>query len=155
MATKTPKKTATKEYHQAVGRRREAVATARLYSTGKEKEITLDGAKYKIGDIIVNGKPFKDVFFSPVYYKICSKPFMLTETRERFVTTVHVSGGGTTGQVEAIVHAISRALTLIDKEQYGHTLRAEGLLTRDARTRERRMVGTGGKSRRQKQSPKR
>lgn len=145
----------TKEFIQAVGRRKEAVARARIYSLGKEKELTMNGTTYHKGDIIVNDRPFKDVFKEQVYYSMCLKPFVVTDTRERFVTTIRVSGGGQNGQVEAIIHAIARALNTVDKEQYGQTLRSNGLLTRNAKVRERRMVGTGGKSRRRKQSPKR
>lgn len=145
----------TKEFTEAIGRRKEAVARARIYTLGKEKELILGGSTYHKGDIIVNDKPFKDVFKEQVYYSMCLKPFVLTDTRERYVTTVRVRGGGQNGQVEAIIHAIARALNTVDKEQYGPLLRTNGLLTRNAKVRERRMVGTGGKSRRKKQSPKR
>ncbi|MPM79759.1 hypothetical protein SDC9_126800 [bioreactor metagenome] len=58
------------------------------------------------------------------------------------------------GQVDSLSLAIARGLVKID-EKFKSDLRVAGLLTVDSRIRERRMVGTGGKSRRQKQSPKR
>jgi small subunit ribosomal protein S9 len=91
----------------------------------------------------------RDIFFDQ------QDGYMLALTEDRFVTTIHVTGGGKSGQLDDIVHGISRALNLMNTEEYRPTLKAKGLLTRDPRTRERRMVGTGGKSRRAKQSPKR
>ncbi len=58
------------------------------------------------------------------------------------------------GQLKALALAISRALLKIDPD-FRSDLRQAGLLTVDSRRRQRRMVGTGGKARRQKQSPKR
>ncbi|EKE15146.1 MAG: hypothetical protein ACD_12C00131G0002 [uncultured bacterium] len=54
-----------------------------------------------------------------------------------------------------MVHGIARALLIIDNETYRPLLKANGLLTRDPRKKETRKVGTGGKARRMKQSPKR
>jgi len=68
--------------------------------------------------------------------------------------TFNVLGGGSTGQLEAIRHGLSRALVKVD-ETNKSKLREYGLLTRDPRTRQRRHVGMGGKARRKKQSPKR
>ena len=59
------------------------------------------------------------------------------------------------GQLDAVVHGIARALSLLDRDAYRAILKTAGLLTRDARAKERRKVGTGGKARRAKQSPKR
>jgi len=63
-------------------------------------------------------------------------------------------GGGREGQLGAIVHGLSRGLILADP-QLKPILRQYHLLTRDPRMKERRKVGTGGKARRKKQSPKR
>jgi small subunit ribosomal protein S9 len=149
------KKTKDLQYYEAVGRRKEAVARVRLYIAGKDKSVTLDGKKLSQGKIIINDKPIEEVYSSKIDQKVYSKPLELTNTLERFVITISSKGGGPQGQLEAIVHGLSRALCLVDKEENRPVLKKSGLLTRDPRTRERRMVGTGGKSRRAKQSPKR
>jgi small subunit ribosomal protein S9 len=82
-------------------------------------------------------------------------PLLLTKNESRFAVSIVVSGGGTTGQLDAMVHGISRALLLVDSDAYRITLKTNGLLTRDPRKKETRKVGTGGKARRAKQSPKR
>jgi len=83
------------------------------------------------------------------------KPFILTKTLSNYYVTVKVVGGGKMGQLDATVLGISRALNLLDRDKFRPPLKKAGLLTRDARVRERRMVGKGGKARRKKQSPKR
>lgn len=149
---KTTTKKITRDYIYAVGRRREAVARVRIY---QGKTATAFGNEYKSGDIIVNGKPVGEYFriktFIPVYKKI----FEVTDTLGKFVVTAKVEGGGLAGQLDAMLHGVARALDRIDTDKYHSVLKENGYLTRDARTRERRKVGTGGKARRQKQSPKR
>ncbi len=143
------------QYYESVGRRKEAVATARLYIVGKEKSITVEGKKYEPGQIIVNGEAAETAFPLSSHQKRYMQPIELTNNAGRFVITLKVNGGGTVGQLEAIIHAISRALNLVDKETFRPVLKANGLMTRDSRIRERRKVGHGGKARRKKQSPKR
>lgn len=143
-----------KSYTFAVGRRKEAVARVRLYSSSNGKT-QLFGAEYKNGDIVVNGKPVQEYFnfvgFAPIYNKILRD----TDTSNKFVISAKVAGGGLAGQVDAIVLGIARALDKIDKEKYHGILKEHSYLTRDARTRERRKVGNAGKARRKKSSPKR
>jgi small subunit ribosomal protein S9 len=143
------------QYYQAVGRRRESVARVRLHLCTKENVVTLNGKKYEKGSIVVNGKKFEEVYNRPVDHKRCSDPFNVTESNDRFVTTVSVEGGGKIGQLDAIIHGISRALVLAQEEDFKPLLRQEGYITRDSRIRERRKVGKGGKARKAKQSPKR
>ena len=69
--------------------------------------------------------------------------------------SVVVAGSGKMGQLDAVVHGLARALALLDRDAYRTILKSAGLLTRDSRTRQRRMIGTVGKARRTKQSPKR
>lgn len=134
------KKTTLNKYTYAIGRRKSAIATIKLFS-GK-------------GNSLVN-KLAVDKYFSGATNKInYDKPFVITETLGKFYFEAKVIGGGKQGQVEALMLATSRAL-LKQNEILKPCLRAAGLLTVDSRVRERRMVGTGGKSRRQKQSPKR
>lgn len=130
------------EFIHAVGRRREAVARVRLYPNGE-------------GQIVVNEKPVEH-YFPLLYHKVVyNQPFELTETVGKFTVTVKVLGGGLSGQVEAVRLGIARALDKYDREKFHPLLKKHGLLTRDSRVRQRRMVGTGGKARRKKQSPKR
>jgi small subunit ribosomal protein S9 len=143
------------QYYEAVGRRKSAVASVRLYITGKEKSATINGKKVTEGHVVVNSQPIEKVFTSEVDRKKCLLPLSATDNANRFAVSINVKGGGPNGQVEAIAHGIARALTTINAEEYRPTLRELNLLTRDPRTRERRKVGTGGKARRAKQSPKR
>lgn len=137
----------------AVGRRKEAVARVRLYPAAK-KEITIAGQNLKKGDLIVNGKSIEKYFSGEVARVFYLKPFEVTNTRGKFITSVKVAGGGLSGQLGAVVHGVSRALEKYNPDNRP-LLKKEGFLTRDSRTRQRRMVGMGGKSRRKKQSPKR
>ena len=109
-----------------IGRRKAAVA--RIYlSKGK-------------GNIIVNGKDYKDYFpVDTMQYKL-SQPFQIIDLSGKYDVKVNVDGGGTTGQAEAIRLAISRALCELDIENRP-ALKAEGLLTRDARVVERKKPG--------------
>lgn len=135
------KKTA-KNHTFAVGRRKTSVARVRLFS-GK-------------GETVVNGKSAKEYFSGVIGgEKLWSQPFDLTQAEGKYWASIKVRGGGKRGQLEASLHGFSRALASLDIEKFRKPLKAAGLLTRDARTRERRKVGTGGKARRKKQSPKR
>ena len=109
-----------------IGRRKASVA--RIYmSKGK-------------GNITVNGKDFKEYFpVDTMQYKL-EQPFNIAELSGKFDVKANVDGGGTTGQAEAIRLAISRALCELDVENRP-ALKAEGLLTRDARVVERKKPG--------------
>ena len=128
-------------FSYASGRRRTASARARLFP-GK-------------GASSVNGKTFEEYFPGADQKVLWTKPFELTGTSEKYYVTVRVLGGGKHGQLEAVVHAISKVLAQKDPEKFRPPLKKAGLLTRDSRVRERRMVGKGGKARRSRQSPKR
>lgn len=142
------------KYYEAVGKRKSAVARVRFYILAKEKEIALGDSKIKKGEIFINRKPIFDYFKGAVAKIKYEQPFILTNSLERFAVSIYVSGGGQQGQLDAIIHGISRALQLADKSNRP-ILKKKGYLTRDARIKERRKVGTGGKARRKKQSPKR
>ncbi len=150
--TKTPAKTSAFTY--AVGRRKESVARVRIYNAQNETVTVFDN-EYKVGDLVVNGKHASEYFrfgpYAPKYKRI----FELTDTLGKYFISVKVVGGGIGGQLDAMLHGIARAFDKIDTEKYHTLLKENGYLTRDPRTRERRKVGTGGKARRQKQSPKR
>ncbi len=146
-------KTSKKEYVFAIGRRKGAVARVRLYANRKE-DVVWGENTVKKGAILVNKKPIHVYFASEVEKSLYTEPFKLTNTEGEFAVTIHVSGGGKMGQVGAVVLGLSRAL-IIHNPEFRSVLKKKGLLVRDARVRERRKVGTGGKARRKKQSPKR
>lgn len=128
-------------YIYAVGRRRSAIATAKLF-TGK-------------GESTVNGLEVSKYFPGQDFEALFNKPFIVTETSNKYYYQAKLVGGGKNGQLGALTLAISRCLKKLDESAFKKPLRDAGLLTVDSRVRERRMVGTGGKARRQKQSPKR
>lgn len=125
----------------ATGKRKSASARVRLFH-GK-------------GENIINEIPIEKYFPGEINKTLWSRPFDLIETSGKYYVTVRVFGGGKHAQLEAVVHGISKAFAAAKKEEFRPILKKAGLLTRDSRVRERRMVGTGGKARRMKQSPKR
>lgn len=125
----------------AVGRRKEAIARVRLVVGG--------------GVLTVNGKPIHEYFPGAVFQKLYLRPFEVTKTLGEYTGTVKVSGGGVKSQLDAVIHGISRALSKADTENLRGLLKKEGLLTRDARVKERRKYGHAQKARAMKQSPKR
>lgn len=136
--TKSSNKTT---YTYAIGRRKAAVSSVKLFA-GK-------------GDSVVNGLEISKYFPGEHFKKLYNQPFIVTATDSKYYFHGKIVGGGKNGQLDALVLAISRALKKIDATAYLSLLRNAGLLTVDSRVRQRRMVGTGGKARRQKQSPKR
>lgn len=143
-----------KDFIFAVGRRREAVARVRLYSSIKDGLAWKDTA-IKKGDILVNQKPISEYFKGETLRYIYSEPLRVANAQNKYTITIQVAGGGHSGQLQAVVQGIANALSAVDVEQYRPILKKKGFLTRDARTRQRRKVGMGGKSRRKLQSPKR
>jgi len=142
----------TKDYVFAVGKRREAVARVRLYED--IKKYPAGEEKVQKGDIFINSKKIGEVYADKVSQVIYSEPLKITNNLEKYVISIRTSGGGKSGQLDAIVHGVSRALSLLDPKNRS-ILKKGGFLTRDARVRERRKVGMGGKARRKRQSPKR
>lgn len=142
-------------YYEAVGRRKRSVARVRLYLIKKSAEVLVGKLKIKTGEIFINGKSVDETSFKAYKKMFLSLPLILTKNENRFAISIIVKGGGTTGQLDAMVHGIARALLIVDNETYRPLLKVNGLLTRDPRKKETRKVGTGGKARRMKQSPKR
>jgi small subunit ribosomal protein S9 len=142
-----------KDYFFAVGRRRAAIARVRIYPKAPDN---LKFKEYivKKGDMVVNGKLISEYFSGVVSKSVYEKPFILTETLNKYCVTAKIEGGGMQSQMGAFILGVSRALSAMD-ESLKPILRKNNLLTRDQRVRERRKVGMGGKSRRKKQSPKR
>src|SRR3989339_677050 len=140
------KKTKNIEYYEAVGRRKEAVARVRLYIPGKEKIVTVGTLKIKAGEIFLNEKPLNKSITLERDRNFISLPLSLTKNEGRFAISILTSGGGRASTLDAIVHGISRALEICNKEEYRPILKKQGLLKRDPRKKERRKVGTGGKA---------
>ncbi|HYK08544.1 MAG TPA: 30S ribosomal protein S9 [Candidatus Eisenbacteria bacterium] len=142
------------DYTYAVGRRKQSSARVRLYSSVKEGQVWGDVAVSK-DQILVNGMPIEKYFPGPLAKARYMLPLMLTNTVGKYAVTIKVEGGGKAGQLDAIILGLSRALALVNRDKNRGVLKAKKLLKVDARVRERRKVGTGGKARRKKQSPKR
>ena len=113
-------------YFYGTGRRKTSVARVRLMAGN--------------GAIIVNGTPFEERFPSLEHQRVITQPFLTTESTGKYNVVVKVEGGGVTGQSGAIAHGISRALVNVD-ERFKPVLRQSGLLTRDARAKERKKPG--------------
>ncbi len=147
MTVKKSQSSKTTKYIYALGRRKEARARVRLYKTK-----TVPGTKH---NFIVNGLRIAEYFPGASSQAKYLKPLVLTDTLDKISFSVKVEGSGKSGQLGAVVHGVARALDKLNRDAYHQILKKAGLLTRDPREKERRKVGTGGKARRQKQSPKR
>ncbi|PWU23678.1 30S ribosomal protein S9 [Candidatus Cerribacteria bacterium 'Amazon FNV 2010 28 9'] len=128
------------DYIATVGRRKTSVARVRLYRGS--------------GENTVNDKSFQEFFGDWICRSQVLEPLFATEMDKSVSFSVKVSGGGKKSQAQAVAHGISRGLIKLNEELKA-TLRKKGLLTRDPRMKETRKIGTGGKARRAKQSPKR
>lgn len=142
------------DYIFAVGRRRGAVARVRLYADVKP-DAKWGDLQIKKGELLVNEKPITEYFSGDVMRRTYIEPMRIVNAQNKYAFTIKVAGGGPFGQLDAAVLGIARALSTLDEGESKKILKDKGFLTRDARIRERRKVGTGGKARRQKQSPKR
>jgi small subunit ribosomal protein S9 len=118
------------------------------YGTGKRKtsvaRVFLRSGKGEI-TLLVNKKarPFADYFHLDSHKLTIRQPLMLTETENKFDIFLRVEGGGVRAQSEAIRLGISRALLEFNRE-LKPTLKSAGLLTRDARIKERKKYGLLG-----------
>ena len=110
------------------GRRKTSIARVKI-STGKTK-------------FMINGKDYKSYFGRIVDQKLIEQPFDVIKTFD-YEINVNVRGGGLTGQAGAIRHGVSRALVEINDE-FKLPLKKAGLLTRDAREKERKKYGLRG-----------
>ena len=118
--------------------------TGEFLGTGRRKRAT---ARVRIkpgsGKIVVTRRAGAHYFPIEEHRMIINGPFFASENSEKFDVRINVQGGGITGQANAISLGISRALQEYDAE-LRPTLKAEGLLTRDARVRERKKYGQPG-----------
>ncbi len=115
-------------YYEAVGRRKRATVRVRLYPAGETAEI------------IVNGKPMAEYFPRMQDQLRLTEPLRLVEMEGKFNVSVLAKGGGISGQADAVRLGIARALIVADPA-LRPTLKKAGLLTRDARVKERKKPG--------------
>jgi len=113
-------------YNRGTGRRKCAIAQVRL-SSGS-------------GNIIINGKPYLELFPLVDHRRMIEQAFVVTDTSGKYNVEIKVTGGGMTGQAGAIKHGIARALVNLN-ESFKGPLRQHGLLTRDSRIKERKKYG--------------
>ncbi|AKO90828.1 MULTISPECIES: 30S ribosomal protein S9 [Priestia] len=120
------------------------MAQVQYYGTGRRKSSV---ARVRLvpgnGNIVVNGREIENYLSSAALREVVKQPLAATETLGNYDVLVNVNGGGFTGQAGAIRHGIARALLQADPE-YRATLKPEGLLTRDARMKERKKYGLKG-----------
>lgn len=118
---------ADKKVYTATGRRKRSVAQVRMTS-GK-------------GSIIVNGVDVNEYMPYDTLVMDLKQPLVLTGTDGKYDIEVTVKGGGFNGQTGAIRLGIARALLEVDSEGYRPTLKGAGMVTRDARIKERKKYG--------------
>ncbi len=117
----------------ATGRRKCAVARVRL-TPGS-------------GNVVVNGKPMAEYFTSESLCGFVNQVFTVSETVGKFDIAANCDGGGMAGQAGALRHGITRALIGYDEELRA-ALKKAGMVTRDARVKERKKSGQPGARRR-------
>lgn len=114
------------------------------YGTGRRKTSTARVfLRPGTGTITVNEREFENFFPTDVLRMEIRQPLVLTETAEKFDILATVAGGGVAGQAGAIRLGIARALCLYSLD-LRPALKKEGLLTRDARAKERKKYGLAG-----------
>jgi small subunit ribosomal protein S9 len=122
----------------------QAVIHGRQYGTGKRKRaIARVFMKPGSGTITVNGRTLENYFPRETSQMIARQAFEVVEKVGTFDVEATVCGGGVAAQAEAVRHGISRALLNVDGE-YRAPLKRAGLLTRDAREKERKKPGQPG-----------
>jgi small subunit ribosomal protein S9 len=111
----------------ATGRRKEAVARVRI-APGS-------------GEWTINGRTLNDYFPNKVHQQLVSEPFAAAAVTGLYDVIARIHGGGVTGQAGALRLGIARALNAVDAEASRPALKKAGLLTRDARIKERKKAG--------------
>lgn len=112
---------------QATGRRKEAVARVRIVpGSGQWK---------------INGRTLEDYFPNKVHQQLVSEPFSTAGVEGSYDVIARIDGGGVTGQAGALRLGVARALNAVDAEASRPALKKAGMLTRDARVKERKKAG--------------
>ena len=115
--------------YKAIGRRKDSVARVNMVP-GK-------------GEIVVNGRPFKDYLCRESLAIVVTQPLDLTDQRNSYDIRVNVKGGGLSGQASAVRLRIARGLNEVSSD-FRPALKQAGFLTRDAREVERKKYGQPG-----------
>ena len=115
------------QYYEGIGRRKEASARVRLFPGGT-------------GRIIINDKEGADYLTRTGDLEAVLLPLRVIGQERGYDVTVHVNGGGVTGQRDAIRLGVARAILKLDPDTRP-ALRSADLLTRDARVKERKKPG--------------
>jgi len=115
------------QYYEGVGRRKSATARVRVYPGGT-------------GNIIVNEKPVADYFTRIGDVTALTQALEVAGVTGHVDLTIKVRGGGVTGQTDAVKLGVARAL-LEYQPELRSAMRKAGLLTRDAREKERKKPG--------------
>jgi small subunit ribosomal protein S9 len=118
--------TTDQRYFYGLGRRKTAIARVRLYPGN--------------GTVVINGRSFEDVLPRESLRDEVMQPLVATDSAKSFNIQAKVEGGGVSGWAGAIRHGVARALVVAD-ETNKRPLRAQGLLTRDPRVKERKKPG--------------
>lgn len=116
-----------RQYYEGVGRRKAATARVRIYVAGN-------------GNFIVNNRPAEEYLNRADDVQTALAPIRLLGIERLYDVSVHVNGGGVTGQAEAIRMGLARALVEAD-ENVRPKMREAGFLTRDSREKERKKPG--------------
>ena len=117
---------AERKHYYGTGKRKTAIARVKLLPGG--------------GSIVVNDRPLQEAFPDEPLREVIFQAFKVTNTLDKFSVAAKVTGGGISGQAAALRHGIARALVASD-EGLKPLLRQHGLLTRDARIKERKKYG--------------
>jgi small subunit ribosomal protein S9 len=117
------------QFTRATGKRKTAVAQVQL--------------RPGTGIITVNDKPLDEYFTRESQCILIKEPFEAVSGQDQYDVTARCAGGGSSGQAGALRHGIARALESVDAELRG-LLKKKGLLTRDARKKERKKYGQKG-----------
>jgi small subunit ribosomal protein S9 len=118
-----------RQYYEGIGRRKRATARVRIYLDDNSN-----------GTFVVNDKDVKEFFPRFGDHNILSGPLVDTSLEGKVDVTVHVNGGGITGQTSAVRLGLARALVKYDENLRG-VLRTNDQMTRDARIKERKKPG--------------
>jgi small subunit ribosomal protein S9 len=114
------------------------------YGTGRRKSaIARVYLRPGSGDFKVNGRAFEQYFVTESQRSSARQPLVSTETAGAFNVVVRVTGGGVNGQADAVKLGLARALMLFNIE-LRKKLKAEGMVSRDSRGKERKKYGQKG-----------
>lgn len=116
----------------------------KLYGTGKRKTaVARVYVRPGAGNITVNGRPFQQYFPRAASQLLVQQPFEILEVVGKYDVEVNVAGGGLAAQADSVRYGIAKALASVDQERRSK-LKSQGLVSRDARKKERKKYGLAG-----------